>query len=93
MSRIAAHLIILSSIIKFVLAQSATTIADRIVWERDFPNLAVSTAGAAVADREGNLWAFSSLCLNRGICGGRQNETAAFWLAKNEVVWADMGGP
>ena len=59
MSRLAAQLIILSSIVKFLLAQSATTIADRIVWEHDFSNLAVSTTGAAVADRDGNLWAVS----------------------------------
>jgi hypothetical protein len=38
-------------------AQPAATIADHVVWERDYDNLSVSVTGAAVADRAGNLWA------------------------------------
>jgi hypothetical protein len=59
MSRLAGQLIVLSSIAQFLSAQSAATIADHVTWERDFPNLAVSVTGAAVADRSGNLWAVS----------------------------------
>jgi len=50
---------VLTLITQSLPAQSAATITDHIVWERDFPNLAVSVTGAAVADRAGNLWAVS----------------------------------
>ncbi len=50
---------VLTLITQSLPAQSAATITDHIVWERDFPNLAVSVTGAAIADRAGNLWAVS----------------------------------
>ena len=36
-----------------------TSVAEHVLWERDYPNLAVSVLGAAVADNSGNLWAVS----------------------------------
>jgi hypothetical protein len=43
----------------YLFGQSSPSIADHILWERDFPNLGVSVNGAAVADHNGNLWAVS----------------------------------
>jgi hypothetical protein len=42
-----------------LLAQSSASLADHVVWERDFSQLNVSVTGAAVADSQGNLWAVS----------------------------------
>ncbi len=41
----------------YLSAQPAATIADHVLWERDFPDLHMSAPVGAVADRAGNLWA------------------------------------
>ena len=40
-------------------AQTPETIAGHIVWERDFPQIDVSSSGGAAVDHDGNLWAVS----------------------------------
>ena len=47
-------------------AQSAVTVADHILWEREFANLSAETA---VADHDGNLWIVSQYRgANRLVC-------------------------
>jgi PQQ-like domain len=95
MSRPAFRLLVLIAVVQSLSAQPAVTLADHILWERDFPNLAVSVTGAAVADHAGNLWAVSDYHRSdRLICIRPDGQIVVNTELPNEISpVSSVGGP